>query len=401
MSKGPDKTHRIAVIGPHRRGAISRMAHQPERGFVITDLCGHSGEGLERYSERCGGPPHFTRDYREITENPEIEVVFVCSPDYLHREHACAALEAGKTVFLEKPMAIRIEDCDSILKAAETPGARLYVGHNMRFFPVMRKMRELIEEGAVGEVEAVWCRHFVGRGGDYYFKNYNSEREYSTSLLLQKGAHDIDMIHWFGGAFTRRVTGMGKLSVFNRVTDRRGSDLYADRAKPQPEGYPPMNQRGLNPVIDVEDHNMLLLQLENGVQACYLECFYTRDYHRNYTVIGTEGRMENYGDHSSREHEASVHLWNRHCTYEETGHEVFPVPVVDGTHGGADPLMIEDFLTFIETGVRCGAEPVAARMAAVVGCCGAESLRDGSRPVDIPGVAAARSSIQEDSGAFR
>jgi len=386
MEPQPKQMKRIGVIGPHRRGGISRLAHQPDRGFCITHLCGHSSDGLEAYAERCGGAPAFTKNYREITDNRDIDIVFVCSPDYLHREQACAALESGKTVFLEKPMAIHIEDCDKILAAAETPGARLYVGHNMRFFPVMRKMRELIERGAIGEVESIWCRHVVGRDGEYYFSNYNSEREYSTSLLLQKGSHDIDMIHWFGGSYTSRVTGMGKLSVFNRVTDRRSPDILANRRKPLPDGYPPLNQRGLSPVIDVEDHNMILLQLENGIQACYLECFYTPDYHRNYTIIGTEGRMENFGDHSSPEQEASIHIWNRRCTYDPTGHEIYRVPFVEGSHGGADPLMIEDFLKFVETGEQQGADPVAARMAAVVGCCGAESMRAGSVPFDIPPV---------------
>lgn len=209
MNKELPTRRNIGVIGPHNRGRISLMAHQPERGFYLSHLCGHDPDELEEYSEKCGQTLPFTRDYREIVSNPEIHIVFVSSPDYLHAEHATAALEAGKIVLLEKPMAIRVDDCDRILRAASASEGRLYVGHNMRFFPVMQKMRELIQSGAVGEVQSIWCRHFVGRGGDYYFKNYNAEREFTTSLLLQKGSHDLDMIHWFAGAYTERVTGMG------------------------------------------------------------------------------------------------------------------------------------------------------------------------------------------------
>lgn len=377
------KNHRIGVMGPHRRGMIATLAHQPERGFHVAALCGHSPDGLDGFRKTCGSDVRFTRDFREIVNSPDIDVVFVCSPDFLHLEHALPALESGKYVFLEKPMAINIPDCDRILEAAKKSGEKLYVGHNMRFFPVMRKMRDLIAEGRIGQVEAIWCRHFVGDGGDYYFKNYNSERARTTSLLLQKGAHDIDIIHWLGGAYTESVTGMGKLSVYNRVADRRAEHADAPRGTRDASIWPPLSQKGLNPVIDVEDHNMLLMQLSNGVQACYTQCFYTPDYHRNYTIIGTEGRIENHGDHSTQEDWAAVSLWNRRCGYSASGHEVFRIPPSEGSHGGADPLMIEDFLRFIETGVSHGALPFAARMAVAVGCEGAESIRSrtGCRPV--------------------
>ena len=90
-------------------------------------------------------------------------------------------------------------------------GARLYVGHNMRHMPVVQTMRQLIQDGAIGDVKAIWCRHFVGHGGDFYFKDWHADRSRTTGLLLQKGAHDIDVIHWLAGASTREVTAMGEL----------------------------------------------------------------------------------------------------------------------------------------------------------------------------------------------
>jgi len=376
----------IAVIGPHNRGRISLLAHRPEEGFRITHLCGHRPEGLEPYAEKMGSSPEFTNDYRKIAENPEIHIVFVSSPDFLHEEHAVAMLEAGKMVFLEKPMAIRVEGCDRILQAAAANGSRLYVGHNMRFFPVMKKMHSLIRDGHIGEVQAIWCRHFVGHGGDFYFKNYNAERELATSLLLQKGAHDIDIIHWLAGAFTRRVVGIGKLSVYNRITDRKPEGThFRQNSDHDLKAWPPLSHKGINPRVDIEDHNMILMQLENGVQASYMECFYTPDYHRNYTIIGTEGRMENFGDHSTSKEEAAIHVWNSRCAYRQNGHEVYHVPFVDGGHGGADTLMIEDFLNFARTGKSdASATPLSARMAVAVGCAGAESIRANGSAVDLP-----------------
>ena len=380
----------FAVLGPHNRGGISLLAHRPEEGLNLIALCaarsGHPRDlELERYTERCGPGLVMTTDYREIMANPKVDAVFVCTPDHLHAEHAVAALEAGKHVFLEKPMAITIEDCDRILAAAEKSAGKLYVGHNMRYFPVIQKMRELIEQGRIGRVEAIWCRHFINYGGDAYFKDWHSERRCTTSLLLQKGAHDIDIIHYLAGSHTKRVTGMGKLSVYNEVTDRRGPDEVGNFTF-NTSNWPPLSQKKLSPVIDVEDHSMIMMQLANGVQASYMQCHYTPDSTRNYTIIGTEGRIENYGDHSTAGQWATVHLWNRRMEepYQEQGNEVFRIPDIKGTHGGADPVMIDDFIRFLRGETSGGAAPYDARMAVAVGVLGAQSLRNGSTPYDIP-----------------
>lgn len=376
------KEIKLGVFGADRRGSISLLAHQPQNGVRVTAACSLSPEKLGAYKERCGEDILITTDYRDVLAQEDIDGVFVCTPDYLHVEHATAALRAGKHVFLEKPMAITIEHCDLIIRTARETGRKLYVGHNMRFFPVMQKMRHLIDSGRIGRVEAIWCRHFISYGGDAYFKDWHSERKYTTGLLLQKGAHDIDIIHWLAGGYTQRVVGMGKLSVYNEVEDRRSG--LSEVVTFNRDNWPPLRQSGLSPVIDVEDHSMVMMQLNNGVQASYQQCHYTPDDFRNYTIIGTEGRIENYGDYSSPEKWATVHLWNQRNGYNEHGHEVFRIPSVDGDHGGADPLMVDDFVSFLRTGRAQGATPVDARMSVATGVLATESLRMGNLPRDVP-----------------
>ncbi|CAN5391306.1 Gfo/Idh/MocA family oxidoreductase [soil metagenome] len=373
----------FAVLGPHGRGRIAFHLHRPEEGLRVVALCASHLKGLEPYLETCGPGLKMTTSYQEILADPRVHAVFVCTPDHLHAEQAIAALEAGKHVFLEKPMAITIEQCDAILATAQRTGSKLYVGHNMRFFPVMRKMRELIEAGRIGRVEAVWVRHFISYGGDAYFKDWHSERANTTSLLLQKGAHDIDIIHYLAGGHTRRVVGMGKLSVYNEVKDRREPQEVVSVIFNR-DNWPPLSQKRLSPVIDVEDHSMMLMQLNNGVQASYQQCHYTPDDCRNYTIIGTEGRIENYGDHSTEDKLATVHLWNARMGHQEQGNEVFRIPSVQGSHGGADPLLLEDFVCYLRGGRPVGASPLDARMAVAAGVQGAASLRGNSVPLDIP-----------------
>lgn len=380
------KDLQLAVLGASRRGKLSLLAHQPEKGSRLVAACSLHQECFEEYRQHCGNDILLTTDYREVLSRPEIDAVFICTPDYLHHEHTLAALRAGKDVFLEKPIAITIPDSDEIMRVAQETGRRLYVGHNMRFFNVLQKMKELIDQGRIGKVEAIWCRHFISYGGEAYFKDWHSERKYTTGLLLQKGAHDIDIIHWLAGAYTQRVVGMGKLSVYNRVTARRAPDEEPN-LEFEANTWPPLSQKGLSPQIDVEDHSMVLMQLANGVQASYQQCHYTPDDVRNYTVIGTEGRIENYGDNPTPEKWASVHLWNCRSGYQEMGHEIFRIRPVPGTHGGADPQIVDDFLEFLRTGRSAGATPLDARMAVAVGCLATQSLREGNVPFDIPPVA--------------
>ncbi len=373
---------RIGVIGAEGRGVIAQRLHNPENGITLTAACTLHPERIAHLREKFGPEFFITGDYRELLRRP-LDAVFICTPDYLHEEHALAAIEAGVAIYLEKPMAITPEGCDRIIRAAKARGVAVYMGHNMRFFPVMRKMKELIEAGRIGQVQTIWCRHFISYGGDAYFRDWHSERRFSHGLLLQKGAHDIDIIHWLAGGYTSRVVGMGKLSVYDKLPRRRPED-------PQPsvafnrDNWPPKATGNYSPVIEVEDSSMILMQLANGVQASYLQCHYTPDDCRNYTIIGTEGRIENHGGASSEEYAASVHLWNRRTGYNDQGHEVFTFPYLEGGHGGADPLINEDFLRMLRGEPLEGATLLDARASVLAGYYGTESLRNGNCPYDIP-----------------
>ena len=374
-------SHGIGIIGADGRGRIAWMAHRPDQGFVVKAASSLDVGKIRDMHEELSADVFLTNDWRAVLSHPEVTAVFICSPDRFHEEHALAAIEAGKQIFLEKPMGILIESCDRIREAAREKGVLVYVGHNMRFFPVLRKMKEIIASGKIGEVQVIWCRHFVSYGGDAYFRDWHSERENVNGLLLQKGAHDIDIMHWLAGAYTRRVVGMGKLSVYDKLPRRSGPAPY--RAESDPENYPPGKTFGYSPNIDVEDHNMLLLEMANGVQGCYVQCHYTPDDFRNYTVIGTEGRIENYGDMPSEDSPAHLHIWNRRTGYQSHGHETIVISGTAGTHGGADPLIIEDFLRALSGEEPRGATSLDARMSVAAGVSGTNSIRSGSVPYEV------------------
>jgi predicted dehydrogenase len=140
----------------------------------------------------------------------------------------------------------------------------------------------------------------------------------------------------------------------------------------------------MSPVIDVEDHSMIMMQFDNGVQASYTQCHYTPDSERNYTFIGTQGRVENIGDSGKCE----VHLFTRRSS-DSTGARqkpdtLYPMEEVEGFHGGADPRIIAEFLDFLQKGIKTNTSPIAARYSVAAGVMGTKSLREGSCLKQVP-----------------
>lgn len=371
---------KVGIVGFGLRAALYKHAHRPGQGSAITMVCDSSERG--RFDAADTLPDaKITGDLEEVLV-AGLDAVLVLTPDNQHAAVATRTLEAGIPTFCEKPLEITLEAVDDILTTAYRTGTRLYVGHNMRHMPVVRQMRELIKTGTIGEVKAVWCRHFVGNGGDYYFKDWHADRRNTTGLLLQKGAHDIDIIHWLADGYTERVSAVGRLAVYGDIgsrrdnSDRRLEDWFSL------DNWPATEQSDLNPIIDVEDISMMNMVLDNGVLASYQQCHFTPDYWRNYTVIGTRGRLENFGDNAGD----IIKVWNRRTQdgYVDADLQVQVDEGGEGGHGGADAYLVAEFLRFAAAGGPTETSPVAARAAVAAGVLATESLRGDGCALQVP-----------------
>ncbi|WP_037908788.1 Gfo/Idh/MocA family protein [Actinacidiphila yeochonensis] len=373
---------RLGVLGYGLRASLARTAHRPGAGAAVTVVADPDPAARLKAEKDLDGV-RTVHDASAVLDDPAVDAVLVLTPDDTHADLACRALTAGKPVLVEKPLDVSVEKCDRILRTAYETGTRLYVGHNMRHMPVVRLMREAVERGEIGTVKTVWVRHFVGYGGDWYFKDWHAERARANGLLLQKAAHDIDVVHWLAGGYTSGVQAMGDLMVYGANPHRRApGEPKTDDWYTRDGHWPPHTQRDLNPVIDVEDVSLVNLRLDNGVLAAYQQCHFTPDYWRNYTVIGDAGRLENVGDGPG----AVVRVWNsRRSTHRADADAEYRVPdQEDGGHGGADPLLVDEFLRFAREGGPTRTSPVAARMAVAAGAGATASLRDGGTPRDVP-----------------
>jgi predicted dehydrogenase len=371
---------RIGMIGINGRGGLWRHWHDPQGRSVVVGAADIVPEYLDAFRAEQGQNPFTTLDYRELIARPDVDAIAVTSPDYCHEEHAVAALAAGKHVFCEKPMTITIEGCDRVLDAWRQAGTRLMVGFNMRYMNIFRVMKEIIEPGAIGEIRAAWVRHFVGMGSDFYYHDWHATRQNATSLLLQKGSHDLDMIHWLTGRYTRRTAAFGSLDFFG---GDKPNDLTCpvcpDRETCTEVSRSRRIQCCFRQEVDVEDNQVMIMELEGGIKASYLQCHFTPDYHRNYTIIGTEGRVEN------SEPEMKVWVKTRVSnSWRDLADRAYDVKPARGGHGGADPVICRDFVEMCLDGKEPLATPLAGRMSVAAGVCAAHSLRNGGAPVDVP-----------------
>ena len=390
------RTTKFGIIGLGGRGGVFQdNNHLPEEGYEIVAGADIDAAALEAFSKRFPQAAAF-KDYRDLLAVPELDAVFIITPDFLHEEIACAAMKAEKHIYLEKPLAITVDGCENILRTAMNTGRKLYVGHNMRFFPVIQKMKEIIDSGKIGEVQLGWCRHFINYGGDAYFHDWHSERRCINGLLLQKGAHDIDVLHWLMDSYTTKVTAMGMLSVYDKCLRREPGT--PGKAVWDEKNYPPEEvQIPFSPVIDVEDSNMVLMQLKNGKQCAYLQCHYTPDSDRNYTFIGTRGRIENHGVGDN----AQILIWTKRAAVTLVPDEMICLRGIPGTHSGADPAIMKNFREYIRYNRKPFTNPVEAMRAVLTGIKAHEAARTDLCAREIPEIAPDLTTYfcREDNGA--
>jgi predicted dehydrogenase len=384
MTEHPSPPHsspsalRVAVVGVGARSAIAEHVPNALSGASIVAAVEPSARGRVRAAVAFPGVPVFAT-VAELIDDAAVDAAIVTTPDNTHADIAVALLEAGIAVYLEKPLATTVAEADRVLIMAADTGTPLYVGHNFRHAGVVRRMKEIIDRGEIGEVKTIWVRHFVGNGGDYYFKDWHADRANTNTLLLQKASHDIDVVHYLAGSYTKRVVGMGDLMVYGDVSDRRERQGETMPAWFSLDNWPPAAQTGLNPVVDVEDVSMMLMTLQNGTLASYEQCHFTPDYWRNYTVIGTEGRLENVGDTAG----GVVKVWNKRREWALPGDIEYPIEGVASGHDDADLATMREFLEYLVHGSPVVVTPLAARAAVAAGDLAAQSIRNGSRPFDV------------------
>jgi predicted dehydrogenase len=212
---------RCAVIGA---GGFAEVCHvpglqsHPQAEVVL--LCGRNEARRQAMAERLGVPETMS-DYREAVARPDIEAVTITTPNAIHAEIAVAALEAGKHVFCEKPLAMSPTEAEAMVRAAQQCGCINQVAFTFRYTHGVARLRELLRSGAVGRPFFV---RMVGEGwGDLRVDARVAWRHQAAlsgaGVLADMGSHYFDLVEWVVGPVAEVC---GLLHTVDRTRPDRG-----------------------------------------------------------------------------------------------------------------------------------------------------------------------------------
>ncbi len=144
----------------------------------------------------------------EFLENPEIDVVYIATPHYLHVPQAFKAIEAGKNVLVEKPMALSVDGANKIIETARKRGVRMGVNFPLRHHPGLQELRKQIQAESLGEPVEVYIhlnrRHYQGEGW------WRDQFHAGPMALMDLGVQGIDLLLWLVGERAVEVVSLGR-----------------------------------------------------------------------------------------------------------------------------------------------------------------------------------------------
>ena len=264
----------IGIIGC---GKIAQVRHIPEYAEnPDAKLLGFYDINLERareLAEKHGATAYETVE--ALLANPDIHAVSICAANFAHAELTIAALRAGKHVLCEKPMAITLEECESMVEEANKAGKYLMIGHNQRLAKAHSTAKELIDEGLIGRI--VTFRTTFGHGGPETWsvdpgKNtwFFDKNKAAMGAMADLGIHKTDLVQFLTGQRVVRTT--AKITTLDK-------------------------RDGSGNLIGVDDNAICIYEMSGGTVGTMTASWTYYGPEDNSTVLyGTKGIMRIYDD---------------------------------------------------------------------------------------------------------
>ena len=191
-------TYGVGIIGASRvsGGHAQAIAAVPETRLVA--IAEPDAQRREQFTRKHACAAY--ADHDQLLADPHVDIVMVGLPHFLHTEVARAACRAGKHIFLEKPMAMTLEDCDAIIAAVESAGIKLLVGHTEHFLPAGLAAKRIIQDGQLGTVvfaTDTWYRTFDLANRPPWFLD---RAEGGGGMWYMNGVHMLDRLTWLIGS---------------------------------------------------------------------------------------------------------------------------------------------------------------------------------------------------------
>lgn len=382
------KQLKVIVIGAGGRGRAYSdiMAEMPEKYQVIG-----VAEPLEDRMEYMKNKHQIAEEncvdtWEKLLERPKFaDIAIISTMDRMHKDPAIAAIRKGYDLLLEKPVAPTAEDCLEIEAEAKKYGVKILVCHVLRYNPLFTTLKKLIDDGEIGKVMSIHHSENVGnthQSHSFVRGNWgNSER--SSTMLLQKSCHDMDILQWLVGKPCKRVSSFGSLTHFVKENAPEGATeycldgcphqgtcfydvqkLYIDdcenwwfrgaatqKSHPTDEDviYALKNSQygkcAYKCDNDVVDHQIVNLEFEDGTLADFNMCAFNEG-GRFIRIMGTKGEISN-GSWNSK----TVDLYR----FSDRKHVEIDIESMGNTissgHGGGDVGIVNALYDYLTNGV--------------------------------------------------
>lgn len=269
-SEFADRPVRLALIGT----GFGSQVHLPAIAHVdhteLVAICSRRQDRVDVIAARHGIPSAST-DWRDVVNDPGVDAVIVATPPYLHHQMVIAALEAGKHVLCEKPLARNLAETRDMARLARQAGVVAMVDHQYRYLPIRRRVKELIDEGYIGNPHAINMIVFNSELADPEETRFNwlMEQDKAGGMLRAIGSHYIDTMRWWIGEINAVAGTTGTMVSKRRLPD---STLTA--------------------TVDADDNFAFMVQFKNGaIGTVHFSATAPVDAGESTTITGSEGML--------------------------------------------------------------------------------------------------------------
>jgi predicted dehydrogenase len=238
-------------IGPAHLEALRRLPN-----VEVIGLCEVNIELAQAKAASLGIPNAYTFD--EMLAVKEIDVVHICTPNFLHFPQAKAALLAGKHVVCEKPLATKIEEAEELVALAKEKGLINAVHFNLRYYPMVRQMKTMRESGQLGEIYSImgsYLQDWLFFNTDYNWR-LEPDKSGDSRAIADIGSHLLDLTEYVTGLKVVEVMADFSTVHKTRLKPLKPVETYSDK-KLTAADYQEVP-------INTEDHASVLLRFDNG-----------------------------------------------------------------------------------------------------------------------------------------
>jgi predicted dehydrogenase len=199
---GQNNRLKVGFIGTGSRGyhVMNQMYLGSKDMAQVVAVCdafaGNMAKAKDKVATEEGTSPKTYADYRELLADPQVEVVFIMTPEHLHHQMTIAALKAGKNIYVEKPIAHTIEEGAEIVALAEKTGKFVQVGTQNRSNPLYLRAKQMVEDGMIGDIHYV--RAF------WYRNSLESNPAWRYNIPAEADEKNTDFNRFLGGVAKKR-----------------------------------------------------------------------------------------------------------------------------------------------------------------------------------------------------